>query len=155
MKKVIASLVAMSCLVLAAACLFQGLAVAADEAEAAVAAVDAYTGSWNEPDEDARRALLEKAWADDGRYSDPSADVKGRDALIAHISSFQKNPSMKGFSLARTSGVDAHHNVLRFNWALKSADGNVVMEGVDFGVLDDDGRFQSITGFFGPMPELE
>lgn len=135
--------------------LVQGNVRAAEKASSVDAVVDGYTGAWNETDADARLAMLEKAWADDGRYTDPSADVTGREALVAHISGFQSNPSMKGFSLARTSKVDAHHNVLRFGWALKNAEGAVVMEGVDFGVLDEDGRLASITGFFGPMPELE
>lgn len=128
---------------------------AGEEAETMEAVVDAYVGSWNEGDEDARRVLLERAWADDGVYTDPTAEVKGRDALVEHTGNFVKNPEMKGFSMERVSGIDAHHNVLRFNWALKDASGKVVMAGVDFGVLGDDGRLESITGFFGPMPELE
>jgi hypothetical protein len=148
------SLVA-GCLIAAAVFGLHSVVRAAEEPPSVDAVVDAYTSAWNEPDVDARRALLEKGWADDGRYSDPSADVTGRDALIEHISGFLSNPSMKGFSLSRTSAVDSHHHVLRFGWVLKNAEGAVVMEGIDFGVLDDDGRLQSITGFFGPMPELE
>jgi hypothetical protein len=35
--------------------------------------VAAYGAAWNEPDEDARRKLLDQAWADDGVYCDPTA----------------------------------------------------------------------------------
>ena len=120
-----------------------------------VEAVDAYTSSWGEADEAKRRAILETSWADDGRYCDPSGEAVGRDALVAHIGGFLDNPAMKGFVLERVSGVDVHHNVLRFDWVLKNAEGEVVMEGVDYGELADDGRLQSITGFFGPIPEKE
>jgi hypothetical protein len=128
---------------------------AAEAALSPVEAVDAYTRAWGVADETARHALLEKAWADDGRYCDPSGEAVGRDALVAHIGGFLKNPAMKGFALERVSGVDVHHNVLRFDWVLKNAEGNVVMEGVDYGVIAEDGRLQSITGFFGPIPEKE
>ncbi len=136
-------------------CAQLGVVGAADKAEDVVAIVDAYVGSWNEADDAARRSLLETAWSDDGVYTDPSAEVKGRDALFDHTGNFVSNPDMKGFSLERVSGVDVHHKLLRFDWALKSPDGNVVMAGVDFGVLDDDGRLASITGFFGPIPDKE
>lgn len=155
MKMVRAFAIGITSLALVAGSAIHGVVRAAEEALSVEDVVDGYTSAWNESDVDARRALLEKAWADDGRYADPSADVIGRDALVEHISGFQSNPSMKGYSLARTSAVDSHHDVLRFGWALKNAEGAVVMEGVDFGVLDEDGRLASITGFFGPMPELE
>ncbi len=132
-----------------------GVIRAEEQKDSAVDVVNAYTGAWNERDEGARRTLLERAWADDGVYTDPSADVQGRDALIKHTGEFANNPDMKGFSLKRTSGVDVHHNVLRFDWALLDAAGKTVIAGIDFGVLADDGRLQSITGFFGPMPDME
>ena len=53
------------------------------------AVVTAYGSSWNEPDEAARRQLLESAWADDGTYCDPTASVEGREALVAHIGAMQ------------------------------------------------------------------
>jgi len=155
MKKVLIAIGGIVFTVLVALEVFQGMAFAAEKGESVKSVVDAYTAAWNEPNADARRALLEKAWADDGRYCDPTADVTGRDALVEHISGFQSNPSMKGFSIVVTSGIDAHHNGLRFTWAMNDASGKAVMEGIDFGVLADDGRLQSITGFFGPFPELE
>src|SRR5207249_6481678 len=52
--------------------------------------VHAYMAAWNEQDEGKRRQLLEKAWADNGRYTDPMADAAGREALAALISQFHK-----------------------------------------------------------------
>ncbi len=131
-----------------------GVVAAEEKADTLESVVDAYVGSWNEDDKDARRVLLESAWADDGVYTDPSGEAIGRDALVDHIEAFVTNPAMEGFSLERVSGIDAHHRVLRFDWALKDAKGTTVMKGVDYGVLAEDGRLASITGFFGPMPEL-
>jgi hypothetical protein len=47
--------------------------------------------------------------------------------------------------------VDAHHDVVRFSWALGPEEA-LALSGVDFGVIADDGRFRSITGFFDFMP---
>jgi hypothetical protein len=48
--------------------------------------LDAYNAAWGEPDVAARRGLLEKAWADDGVYTDPMTIAAGREALIDWIS---------------------------------------------------------------------
>lgn len=155
MKKITIFCAATLCVAAIATWTLDGRVNAEEKADATEAIVDAYVGSWNEPDEDARRGLLERAWSDDGVYTDPRGEARGRDALIAHTGNFLKNPAMKGFSMERVSGIDKHHNMIRFNWALKNPEGKAVMSGVDFGVLADDGRLESITGFFGPMPESE
>jgi len=111
--------------------------------------VHAYMAAWNEPDEKKRRVLLEKAWADDGRYTDPMSDAPGRDALIALIAQFHKQ--MPGTSILPASAIDEHHGRLRFAWKMLAADGSTGMEGIDIGLLAEDGRLQSITGFFGPL----
>ena len=70
------------------------------------AVVTAYGSSWNEPDEAARRQLLESAWADDGTYCDPTANVEGREALVAHIGALQV--AMPGHTIDLVTGVDDH-----------------------------------------------
>jgi len=112
--------------------------------------LQAYMDAWNEKDEAKRRALLNKAWADDGRYTDPMSDAHGREALVALIAQFQQQ--MPGASITATSGVDQHHDHLRFTWKMVAADGSTGIEGIDIGQLAEDGRIQSITGFFGPLP---
>ncbi len=112
--------------------------------------VHAYMAAWNEKDEGKRRQLLEKAWADDGRYTDPMSDAAGREALVALISQFHKQ--MPGAGILPTSGIDGHHGRLRFAWKMTAPDGSTGMEGIDIGRLSEDGRLQSIVGFFGPPP---
>src|SRR5262249_44708265 len=112
--------------------------------------VAAYAAAWNEPDTAARRRALDRAWAEGGIYSDPTACVEGRDALGRDIGGF--HAQMPGARILLTSGVDAHHGAIRFTWALRAADGTIVTEGIDFGELADDGRLRRITGFFGPPP---
>jgi SnoaL-like protein len=119
----------------------------------ALEVVTAYAAAWAEPDEAARRALLEKAWADDGVYSDPTAHVEGREALVKHVAGFLA--TMKTAKLERASGVEVHHGSLRFAWRIVTPDGKVVGQGFDYGELAEDGRLSKIVGFFGPFPDLE
>ncbi|MDX1383289.1 MAG: nuclear transport factor 2 family protein [Thermoanaerobaculia bacterium] len=134
------------------------LGLCADPAAAAdltpLEAVEAYAAAWAEPDEGKRRALLEKGWAENGVYADPTAYVEGREALVSHIAGFLSQ--MGTARLERSSGVDVHHGMIRFAWRIVAADGStVVAEGFDYGELDDDGRLRKIVGFFGPFPQLE
>lgn len=130
-----------------------GAAAAAPAEITPAEAVKAYAAAWAEPDEGARRALLEKSWADDGVYMDPSAHVEGREALVKHIAGFLSQAG--DTHLERASGVEVHHGSLRFRWRIVAADGSVVGEGFDYGELAEDGRLKKIVGFFGPFPELE
>ena len=50
--------------------------------EAATGIVHFYA-AWDARDEGERRALLERAWADEVVYRDPSARLEGREALMA------------------------------------------------------------------------
>jgi len=114
--------------------------------------VTAYGAAWNEPDEKARRALLDRSWADDGAYSDPTGSADGRDALIAHIGGFQA--MMPGHTIDMTSGLDTRDNVFRFAWVMRNG-GEDVLEGMDYGELAADGRISKIVGFFGPFPPAD
>lgn len=114
--------------------------------------VQQYGAAWNEEDGEARLKLLDASWADDGVYSDPMANLTGRDALSEHIGGFRS--TMAGAVLETTSAVDVHDGFLRFTWKIVGADGNDLMEGIDFGELADDGRLQRIVGFFGPPPPV-
>jgi hypothetical protein len=113
-------------------------------------AVAAYGSAWAEADAEGRLAILERCWASDGVYVDPSGRADGREALSTHISGFQQAFARHRIDLV--SGVDEHDGYLRFAWKMSGPDGAVVMEGVDFGHLDIDGRLKLICGFFGPLP---
>jgi SnoaL-like domain len=114
------------------------------------AVVETFVRAWNENDEGARHKLLEQSWADDGIYSDPRAIVEGRNALLAHIAEFRER--VPGGRIGIRSDVDEHGRNFRFGWATLDSGDAVLMEGVDFGQLAEDGRIASITGFFGPLP---
>jgi hypothetical protein len=112
----------------------------------------AYVAAWSETDEGKRRALLEKSWAENGTYTDPTVEVAGREALVQHIGGIHQR--FAGHRIILTSGVDEHHGRLRFTWIMVSPEGSRVSEGIDFGEVDSDNRLIRITGFFGSVPPI-
>jgi hypothetical protein len=116
------------------------------------AIVTHYLAAWNETDANARQKLLVQCWADHAIYVDPRADLTGRDALDSHIGKMQA--TRPGARLEFMSGIDIHHNVVRFLWRLVQADGTTGDTSIDFGEIGPDGRLVKIIGFFGPAPAL-
>lgn len=114
--------------------------------------VTQYIAAWNEPDVAARRALLEQCWADGGVYIDPNIELAGREALCDRITHVQAG--RPGAYLEFMSGIDAHHNVVRFLWRLVRADGTRGDISIDIGEIARDGRLSKMVGFFGPAPAL-
>ena len=107
-----------------------------------------YSEAWNETDDGRRLALLERSIAADVVYVDPDVRIEGRENLCSHISAFVA--SYQGHRLELTSDVDAHHDVLRFGWAVVRPDGSVLSTGLDACLLAADGSLKLILGFFGP-----
>jgi SnoaL-like domain len=112
--------------------------------------VDTYFAMWNETDPAARSKYIEQAWASDARYLDPLLEADGHDGLSQMVDGV--HAQFPGHRFRRLSGVDVHHDRVRFAWDLVAPDGAVTVAGIDVGELTDDGRLRSITGFFGEPP---
>ncbi len=112
----------------------------------------AYGAAWLEADGEKRRRLLEFCWAENGIYQDPSANLVGREALYAHIGDLHKH--QPGSRVELTSGFSEHHCKVHFHWRFINNQGEVMINGVDFGTLDENGKLRQIIGFFGAPPEL-
>ena len=115
--------------------------------------VDTYLAMWNEEDPVRRAALIERAWVPDGRYADPLQEAEGYQALSAMVETVHAH--YPGQRFRRTTGVDAHHDEVRFGWELGLPGGEVTVAGLDVGIVAADGRLQRITGFFGDLPAAE
>src|SRR5213593_1725162 len=113
----------------------------------ATTTVDTYLAMWNETDPKHRAQLIERAWAGDGRYVDPMLEAEGHAAISEMVAGVQAK--FPGHRFRRLSGIDTHHDQLRFAWDLVSPEGAVVVAGLDIGALASDGRLRRITGFFG------
>ena len=138
--------------------------VAAEAAEATVEHLDviieAYVATWNETDAARRQAGIARAWAASGRYRDPIMASDGPAEIDAMLAAVQAR--FPGFVLKRTSKVDSFvadggrpgERYVRFGWSLGPASGPTVVEGVDFGTLDQDGKLASIVGFIDKAPPM-
>ena len=116
------------------------------------ATIDGYLSAYNEPDRARRDALIERVWAADGRLVDPPLAAEGRSAISDMAETMQGQ--FAGHAFRRVSGVDLHHDQVRFAWELVGPDGQVALAGTDAGELDADGRLRRIVGFFGDLPPL-
>jgi len=112
--------------------------------------VTEYLRAWNVTDPAERVALLAQVTTADVRYVDPLADVTGPEGLGALIEQVQAQ--FPGVPLTLHSGPDAHHDVVRFSWALTPEGGEPVVIGTDAVLLADDGRFALVTGYLDKVP---
>jgi hypothetical protein len=110
--------------------------------------VDGYFAMWNEADPSRRRDLIAATWSLDADYSDPLFTASGADGLdTLVVGVHQQYP---GYRFRLTGAIEEHHNRARWGWELAAPDGALVARGVDFAVLDTDGRLCEVTGFFEP-----
>jgi hypothetical protein len=112
--------------------------------------IERYIAAWNEADPGRRRSLIDSVWAADGSYTDPLADVRGRDAIDAVIAAAQQQFPGLVFSLG--GPVDANHQQARFSWWLGPAGGEPVVIGFDVAVLGADGQIGAVYGFLDKVP---
>ncbi|MEU1042619.1 nuclear transport factor 2 family protein [Streptomyces sp. NPDC005551] len=114
-------------------------------------AVARYFEAWNAPDPESRAKAVAAAWAPDGTYTDPLAEVRGHDQVAAVITAAREQ--FPGFSFRLTGPVDGHHDLARFGWELVSeADGSAPVAGFDVITLDGEDRIRSVSGFLDRVP---
>ena len=109
-----------------------------------------YLAAWNATDPAARRALVEEVFAEDVTYTDPLADVAGRDALDATIAAVQAQ--FPGWVFRLAGPADAHHDQVRFTWHLGPEGAEPPVIGSDVAVTDDAGRIRTVLGFLDRVP---
>ena len=110
----------------------------------------AYLATWNAEDHDERRRLLGRHWSPDVCYVDPLAEVSGHDGVAALVDGARAQ--LPGLVFTLLDGVDAHHQQLRFRWALGPQQGPPVVIGSDVVLVDDEGRITDVRGFLDLVP---
>jgi hypothetical protein len=114
-------------------------------------AVTRYFAAWNAREPEARVRAVADAWAPQGGYTDPLADVRGHEGIVAVVAAAQAR--FPGFVFRLTGAVDGHHDTARFSWELVSeADGSAPVAGSDVITLDAEGRITSVLGFLDRVP---
>jgi SnoaL-like domain len=112
--------------------------------------VERYIDCWNEADPGRRRELIDSLWAADGSYTDPLADVRGRDQIDAVMAAAQQQ--FPGLVFTLGGPVDANHNQARFSWHLGPRGGEPIVIGFDVLVLDGGDQIRSVHGFLDKVP---
>lgn len=115
--------------------------------------IDGYISMWNETDAERRRNLIERTWTETASYLDPVMNGEGQSGIDAMVQGVQEK--FPGHQFHRTSDIDSHHDRVRFSWKLALEGGPAIVGGTDFGVIADDGRLQTITGFFDHTPAAQ
>ena len=115
--------------------------------------IDAWLEAFAEEDVERRTKLIEQAWSPEGRLVDPPLEGEGYGGLSEAADLVHTHYA--GHTFRRVSGIDTHHEFVRYGWELVGPDGNPVIAGIDVGEVAPDGRLRKITGFFGDLPSLE
>src|SRR5919198_4815798 len=98
--------------------------------------VDTYLAMWNETDPARRAEYVERAWTADGTYVDPALQAQGHAGLSEMVGGV--HAQFPGHRFRRVSGIDAHHDEVRFAWELAAPDGAVTVAGIDVAQLAAD-----------------
>jgi hypothetical protein len=107
--------------------------------------------AWNETDARHRRAAIARTWSEDGCYLDAHREGSGHAAIDAMIAGVQQR--FPGYRFRLSSGIEAHHDRVRFSWSAGGTDAApLFFGGTDFAVVADDGRFRAVTGFIDALP---
>ncbi|MFB7500328.1 nuclear transport factor 2 family protein [Streptomyces sp. NPDC056161] len=110
-----------------------------------------YFEAWNATDPEARAKAVAAAWAAEGGYTDPLADVRGHEGIATVIAAAHEQ--FPGFVFRPLGAVDGHHDTARFSWELvNEADGSAPVAGCDVITLDAEGRITQVLGFLDRVP---
>ncbi|MEU0855320.1 nuclear transport factor 2 family protein [Streptomyces griseofuscus] len=110
-----------------------------------------YFEAWNATEPEALRKAVAAAWAADGSYTDPLADVRGHEGVAAVIAAAHEQ--FPGLVFRPLGTVDGHHDTARFGWELvNEADGSAPVAGFDVVTLDGEGRIRQVLGFLDRVP---
>lgn len=114
--------------------------------------IAAWEAAWSEPDDSARRRLLEHALVDDAMLvgSAPIGKRDGVDEINAFLGSFLPERCPHG-RIVNTSAIEELHGFLRYTWTIYSGD-DIELEGMDVAEIAPDGRLCRIITFFGLTP---
>jgi hypothetical protein len=109
--------------------------------------MDTLLEAWKTPDNEERRALVEKVFAESAVHYIAGEELRfaGREAILANMNQVNEQQIQGGGVVFGFGKTVANHNGVYQEWDITAPNGQVVRTGRDFYVLDDDGK---ITAFY-------
>jgi len=123
-------------------------AVSNEVAAGAAKLVDSWFDAWAEPDTPARERLLGDIATREIRFQDAYSNLDGITDLMPHITASQH--FMPGIRLRRVGDVRHCQGMVLCDWTATGADGQQRGRGTNVFVLAPTGKFEWVTGFWGP-----
>lgn len=124
-----------------------------DQSAAPNAIADRYVRLWNETDDERRRTGVAELYAPDATYvfyrKDP---IHGHAAIVEQLAYTQRLYRPMGYAFRSCNNAVGHHNVVRFDWVMLAASGELEMHGQDVLVLGEDGRIRFDYQFHDRLP---
>ena len=117
------------------------------------ATIDRYLDAYGDTDETSRRTKVAETFSDEATFADPPFEATGVDEITASFGAVLSQ--FPGHTFARTSDVDVHHAAGRYTWQLTGTHGEIAVAGMDFVRFAEDGRLDSVVGFFGEVPPVD
>lgn len=106
--------------------------------------VGKYISVRNEPEAQARRAMIDDVFTAQAVYVDPTVTADGVAAIDRYIADAQQNFTGMHFT---HGAVLTHHDAVHFSWEVGPSDSAPVVSGSDVAFLED-GRIKQLYGFF-------
>lgn len=109
--------------------------------------VDKYVGVWNEADAERRRSTVAELWTEEASHLARTIEATGHAGIEARVrTAYEKWVRDAGNVFRLLDGSDGHHGMVKLRWAMvKAGGGPPISIGLDFLLLDGDGRIR--TGY--------
>jgi nuclear transport factor 2 (NTF2) superfamily protein len=114
--------------------------------------IEKFVSSWNDPDAEARRQVIDEIWSEDGVYRNARAEYPGRAGIEEAVTNAYNAFTANGF-VFRLASLDTNHDAVRYRWEMVPAQGGEPDSiGTHVAMLGADGRLVSDHQFIDKPP---
>jgi nuclear transport factor 2 (NTF2) superfamily protein len=114
--------------------------------------IEKFVTSWNDPDAQARRQVIDEIWSEDGVYRNASSEFHGRAGIEQAVTNAYNAFTSNGF-VFRLAGIDTNHDAVRYRWEMVPREGGEPDSiGTHVALVGGDGRLVSDHQFIDKPP---
>lgn len=106
-----------------------------------------YIDAWSTTDANERHKLIEKVYATSAEFyanepGDDAVEHFGLDKIYGNITQVNERLVVGNGLITENTGYSENHNTLRITWQMKTKNGEVAMKGMNFLILDKEGKIE-------------